>query len=227
MARILIVEDDGVLARGISASLRAQGFSVDCAFDGESALRMAADEPYAVITLDVGLPGMSGFYVLKKLRARGCKVPVIMLTARDTLKDRVFGLDHGADDYLLKPFEPEELIARVRALLRRPLVDPSPVINIGNLELDRSRCTASIDGRDLGLRRREWVVLERLVAHEGSVISKDRLVSEVFGFDEPVAPNAIEVYIARLRRKLGENGPRIKTLRGLGYLMERDNKDET
>ena len=221
MARILIVEDDGVLARGISATLQAQGFSVDCASDGESALRIAADEPYAVIILDVGLPGVSGFDVLQKLRARGCKVPIIMLTARDALKDRVFGLDHGADDYLLKPFEPDELAARLRALLRRPLVDPSPVLKIGNLELDRSRCIASIDGQDLELRRREWVVLERLIAHEGSVVSKDRLISEVFGFDEPVAPNAIEVYIARLRHKLGDRGPKIKTLRGLGYLIER------
>ena len=222
MARILIVEDEEALARGVSAALQAQGFSVDCAFDGESALEMAADEPYAVITLDVGLPDLSGFEVLKRLRAQGVKAPIIMLTARDTLKDRVYGLDHGADDYLLKPFEPEELTARLRALLRRPLVDPSPIIRIGSLELDRSKCTASIEGSELGLRRREWVVLERLVAHEGAVVSKERLASEVFSFDEPVAPNAIEVYIARLRRKLGDRGPTIKTLRGLGYLMERD-----
>jgi two-component system response regulator TctD len=220
MARILIVEDDEVLARGLSASLCKEGFSVDLAFDGESALSIATYEPYAVITLDVGLPGMSGFDVLRKLRARRCKVPIIMLTARETLKDRVFGLDHGADDYLLKPFEPEELSARLRALLRRSIVDPSPVIKIGNLEVDRSRCVASIDGRDLGLRRREWVVLERLVAHQGTVVSKHRLISEVFGFDEPVAPNAVEVYIARLRSKIGEGGPEIKTLRGLGYLIE-------
>lgn len=222
MARILIVEDDEVLARGISASLCKDGFSVDLAFDGESALNIATYEPYAAITLDIGLPGMSGFDTLKKLRARGCKIPIIMLTARETLKDRVYGLDHGADDYLLKPFEPEELSARLRALLRRSIVDPSPVIKIGNLEVDRSRCEASIDGQNLGLRRREWVVLERLVAHQGSVVSKDRLISEVFGFDEPVAPNAVEVYIARLRSKLGGKGPKIKTLRGLGYLIERD-----
>lgn len=222
MARILVVEDEKALARGVSASLQAQGFSVDCAFDGESALEMSQDEPYAVITLDVGLPDMSGFEVLKKMRAHGCKMPIIMLTARDTLQDRVSGLDLGADDYLLKPFEPAELVARLRALLRRPLVDPSPVITIGRLELDRARCAASVDGEDLALRRREWVLLERLVAHVGTVVSKDRLASEVFGYDEPVAPNAIEVYIARLRRKLGKNGPAIKTLRGLGYLMERD-----
>jgi two-component system response regulator TctD len=181
---------------------------------------MAADEPYALITLDVGLPDMSGFEVLHKLRARGCKVPILMLTARDTVDDREEGLDLGADDYMLKPFDPLELSARLRALLRRPHSDPAPVIRIGRLEIDRSRGCASIDGQPIELRRREWVVLERLTARLGQVVTKERLASEVFGYDEAVAPNAIEVYIARLRKKLEPGGPKIRTLRGLGYLME-------
>jgi two-component system response regulator TctD len=219
VARILLVEDDVALARGLSATLKAGGYTVDVALDGGRALQMAADEPYALVTLDVGLPDMSGFDVLKRLRSRGSRVPVIMLTARDQLLDRVTGLDLGADDYLVKPFEPEELAARLRALLRRPNVDPSPVITIGKLEVDRSRCVASVNGEPIELRRREWVLLERLVVRVGKVVSKERLSAEVFGYDDMVAPNAIEVYIARLRRKLGPDGPPIRTMRGLGYVM--------
>jgi two-component system response regulator TctD len=221
MARLLIVEDDAALARGLIAALQAEGHSVDRADTGEAALMMALDEPYAAITLDVGLPDLSGFDVLRKLRAGGCKAPILMLTARDAIEDRVQGLDLGADDYLLKPFEPEELTARLRALMRRPAGDPSPVIRIGALEVDRSRCAAWVGGEPIELRRREWVLLERLVVRLGKVVSKDRLASEMFGYDEAVAPNAIEVYIARLRRKLGPKGPTIRTLRGLGYLMEK------
>lgn len=220
MARILLVEDDEALARGLVAVLRGEGYSVDPAHDGESALAMAGDEPYAVITLDVNLPDMSGFDVLKSLRARGCRAPILMLTARDSLDDRVKGLDLGADDYLLKPFEPPELSARLRALLRRPAADPSPIIRVGDLEIDRSRCVIWVAGEQIDLRRREWVLLERLVVRVGKVVSKERLAAEVFGFDEVVAPNAIEVYIARLRRKLGLKGPSIRTMRGLGYVME-------
>jgi two-component system response regulator TctD len=222
MARILLIEDDAALARGLVAALVSEGYSVDPAPDGASAIMMAADEPYAIITLDIGLPDMSGFEVLKSLRAKGCRAPVLILTARDAIDDRVLGLDLGADDYLLKPFEPRELAARIRALLRRPQVDPAPVIRVGKLEFDRSRHIARIDGRDLDLRRREWAVLERLVSRVGQVVSKDRLTSEVFGYDEPVAPNAIEVYMARLRKKLEPDGPTIRTLRGLGYLMEEE-----
>lgn len=227
MARILLVEDDEALARGLTAALRGEGYSVDPAPDGETALEMARDEPYAVITLDVNLPDMSGFDVLKSLRSNGCRAPILMLTARDSLEDRVKGLDLGADDYLLKPFEPAELGARLRALLRRPAADPSPIIRVGNLEIDRSRRVIWVAGEQIDLRRREWVLLERLVVRVGKVVSKDRLASEVFGFDEAVAPNAIEVYIARLRRKLGPQGPAIRTMRGLGYVMENTPAAET
>ena len=222
MARILLVEDDPALSRGLVASLKSAGYAIDTAFDGESALEMAHDEPYALITLDLGLPDMSGLDVLRRLRQRGNKTPVLILTARDALEDRVKGLDLGADDYLLKPFEPSELEARLRALLRRAQGEASPVITVGNLSVDPARGIAMVGDRQLELRRREWTVLERLLARAGKVISKERLTSEVFGFDDPVAPNAIEVYVARLRRKLEPDGPKIRTMRGLGYILDVD-----
>lgn len=220
MARLLLVEDDPSLARGLSATLKASGYAVDIAEDGEAAWQMASDEPYALITLDLGLPEMSGLDVLKKLRASGNKVPVLILTARDALEDRLIGLDSGADDYMLKPFEPSELEARIRALLRRAQGDADTVVTIGKLTIDTARGAVAIDGRPIELRRREWAVLERLAARVGKVVDKDRLSSEVFGYDEAVAPNAIELYVARLRRKLEPDGPRIRTIRGLGYVLD-------
>jgi two-component system OmpR family response regulator len=220
MARILLVEDDPALLRGLTMTLRAGGYAVDTASEGAAAVSMGATEPYAVIVLDVGLPDFSGFEVLRRLRGKGRRMPILMLTARDTVQDRVTGLDLGADDYMLKPFEPSELEARIRALMRRPHGDPSPVLTIGNLVIDRSLGTATVNGRPLELRRREWAVLERLVGRAGKLVSKERLADEVFGFDEPVAPNAIEVYVGRLRRKLEPDGPVIRTLRGLGYMLD-------
>ncbi|MBN8815945.1 MAG: response regulator transcription factor [Sphingomonas sp.] len=220
VARILLVEDDPSLARGLSATLRASGYATDIASDGEAAWQMASDEPYALITLDLGLPEMSGLEVLRKIRAAGNKVPVLILTARDALEDRLAGLDSGADDYMLKPFEPSELEARIRALLRRASGEADPVQTIGRLTIDTARATVAIDGRAIDLRRREWAVLERLAARVGKVVDKDRLSAEVFGYDEAVAPNAIEVYVARLRRKLEPDGPRIRTIRGLGYVLD-------
>lgn len=221
MARLLLIEDDAALARGIAATLRHSGHAVDVAEDGESGLDIAAMEDFSLIVLDIGLPDMSGFEVLQEIRRRGSKVPVLILTARDALEDRVAGLDHGADDYLLKPFEQSELEARIRALLRRATGTATAVIEIGALVIDPASGEATLDGRVLDLRRREWAVLEALAGRVGKVVSKDRLSVEVFSFDEPVAPNAIEVYIARLRRKLSPDGPRIRTIRGLGYLLER------
>jgi DNA-binding response OmpR family regulator len=219
MARILLVEDDPALSRGIIALLKAAGHAADTAKDGETALFLAEAEPCSLVILDIGLPDMSGFEVLKKLRARACKTPVLILSARDHVTDRVKGLDLGADDYLLKPFDASELGARVRALLRRDHGDPCPVLVIGNLTIDRSRATAEICGRPLQLRRREWAVLDRLTAKVGDIVSKEKLMAEVFSYDDAVAPNAVEVYVARLRRKLEPDGPSIKTMRGLGYML--------
>ena len=219
VARILLVEDDPSLARGLVKTLKAVGYAVDWAEDGETALALARQEPFALITLDLGLPDVSGLAVLRQLRREKSKVPILILTARDALEDRIAGLDAGADDYLLKPFEPSELEARIRALLRRAQGDASPVITIGSLVIDQARATATVAGRSLDLRRREWALLERLVARVGKVVAKDRLTNEIFGFDEPVGPNAIEVYVARLRRKLDPGGPEIRTVRGLGYML--------
>lgn len=219
MARILLVEDDPALARGLAAGLKAAGYSVDMAGDGEGALAAAREEPFALITLDLGLPDMSGFDVLRTLRREGSRTPILVLTARDAVEDRVRGLDLGADDYLLKPFEPSELEARIRALLRRSQGVASPEMRIGALVIDHNAATAHVAGRAIDLRRREWALLDRLAARVGKVVTKDRLTAEIFGFDEPVAPNAVEVYVGRLRRKLEPDGPEIRTVRGLGYML--------
>lgn len=219
MARLLLVEDDPSLARGLAATLRAAGYAVDVVHDGETALTIAAEEPFALITLDLGLPDMDGLELLARLRRTGSKTPVLVLTARDALDDRIKGLDSGADDYLLKPFDPGELEARIRALLRRAQGEASPLLKIGQLVIDPARATASVGDRALELRRREWAVLDRLAARVGKVVTKDRLTSEVFSYDEPVAPNAVEVYVGRLRRKLEPDGPEIRTIRGLGYML--------
>jgi len=220
--RILIVEDDAALARGIVALLRASGHAVDHVASGEDALMVIADEAYALVVLDVGLPGMDGFSVLETLRRRGARVPVLMLTARDALDDRVRGLDLGADDYLRKPFAPAELEARIRALGRRRGGDPTPALVVGALVLDRSRGEARVGERALDLRRREWAVLDSLATRAGQIVPREMLQSEVFGYDEPVGPNAIEVNITRLRGKLAPDGPAIRTVRGVGYMLDAD-----
>ena len=218
--RILIVEDDDALARSLVSLLRAGGNAVDHVGNGEEALTLLPTEPYALAILDVGLPGMDGFELLSRLRREGQRLPILMLTARDGLDDRVRGLDLGADDYLRKPFEAAELEARVRALARRQSGDPLPLLTLGNLVVDRSAGVATVEGRTLDLRRREWSVLEALAIRAGRIVAKDRLVSEVFGFDEPVGPNAIEVHMTRLRAKLAPDGPSIRVVRGVGYMLE-------
>jgi two-component system OmpR family response regulator len=218
--RILIVEDDAALARSLVALLRGAGHAVDHVRTGEDALMVTQDEPYALVVLDVGLPGQDGFAVLQALRRRGERVPVLMLTARDALDDRVRGLDLGADDYLRKPFAPEEFEARIRALGRRRGGDPTPELVVGALVLNRSTAEARVGDRALDLRRREWAVLDTLATRAGQIVTRETLQAEVFGFDEPVGPNAIEVNITRLRGKLSPGGPQIRTVRGVGYLLD-------
>jgi two-component system response regulator TctD len=217
--RLLIVEDDRALGRGLVSFLRAENFTVDWVLDGETALQQLA-EPYAVIVLDLGLPDISGLEVLVRLRRARNRTPLLILTARDGLKDRVTGLDLGADDYMLKPFELEELAARIRALARRREGDPSPMLSVGTLVLDRNAARAYVDGRDLELRRREHAVLTVLAAHAGKVVSRGRLAGEIFGHDDEAGPNALELYVGRVRRKLEPDGPRIVTVRGQGYLLQ-------
>ncbi|MGK6324332.1 response regulator [Sphingomonas sp. DT-51] len=218
--RILIVEDDAALARSLVALLRGAGHAVDHVATGEDALMVTAGEPYALVVLDVGLPGQDGFAVLQALRRRGERVPVLMLTARDALDDRVRGLDLGADDYLRKPFAPVELEARIRALGRRRGGDPTPELVVGALVLNRSSGDAQVAGRALDLRRREWAVLDALATRAGQIVPRETLLAEVFGFDEPVGPNALEVNITRLRGKLAPEGPAIRTVRGVGYILD-------
>lgn len=218
--RVLVVEDDAALARGLLASLRLAGFAADHEPDGEAAAYLALSEPYSLIVLDIGLPGLSGFEVLERIRAAGVSVPVLILSARDAVADRVRGLDRGADDYMLKPFAPAEFEARVRALIRRGQGQPNPVLCCGALALDRATGAVTLDGEPLALRRRERAVLAVLMAKAGQVVPKERLSGEVFGFDDEVAPNALELYVARLRKKLLPKGPEIRTIRGLGYLLD-------
>jgi two-component system response regulator TctD len=218
--RILIVEDDKALVRGLSASLKAMGYAVDHESDGAEAASIAVSEPYSLIVLDLGLPNRSGFEVLRQVRANGSKVPIMILTARDATADRVKGLDLGADDYVRKPFDLSEFEARVRALVRRGQGRSSPLLTCGSIVIDTVMGNATLDGKLLDLRRRELAVLRILMLHHGKLVPKDRLIAEVFGFDEPVGPNVLELYIGRLRQKLGPGGPKILTKRGLGYLLE-------
>jgi DNA-binding response OmpR family regulator len=218
--RILIVEDDAAMARGLAERLKLSGFAVDIESDGASAAQTALLEPYSLIILDINLPNVSGFEVLHKIRQGGSTVPVMILTARYAVDDKVSGLDLGADDYLSKPFDIAEFDARVRALVRRGQGLPNPTLICGPLAFDRAAGTITLSGKPLELRRREFAVLEVLMTRAGKLVSKERLIAEVFGFDEPVAPNAAELYVARVRQKLGPDGPRIRTVRGLGYLLE-------
>jgi len=219
--RVFVIEDDAALARGLVAALRSSGLAADHEADGAEAVRLALSEPYSLVVLDLGLPGLSGFEVLRRIRAAGAAVPVMILTARDAVADRVRGLDLGADDYLLKPFELAEFEARVRALIRRGQGTPNPVLRCGALAPDRATGTVTLGGEPLTLRRRELAVLTALMTRAGKVVPKERLAAEIFGFDEAVAPNALELYVARLRKKLQPGaGPEIRTVRGLGYLLD-------
>ncbi len=216
----MIVEDDFRLARGMEASLSASGYAADVFSTGEEALEVATSEPYNIIILDLGLPDMDGLDVLQTLRRRGVTTPILILTARDAIADRVEGLDRGADDYLSKPFHPRELESRARALIRRSQGTPDPVLKVGNLTFNRSTRTVHLKQSIVELRRRELAVLETLMGRPGAVVPRERLNSEVFNFNDAVAPNALEVYVGRLRRKLMPDGPLIRTIRGLGYMID-------
>ncbi|MBR0691543.1 response regulator transcription factor [Bradyrhizobium manausense] len=218
--RVLIVEDDLSLVRGLKKALARVGIAVDHEMSGSAAIEIVPSEAYSLIVLDLGLPDLSGQEVLHRLRNNGCGVPILILTALGEVKDKIKCFNLGADDYLTKPFDLGEFEARVKALVRRGKGRPDPILRCGSLLLDTSTATAAIDDEPLSLRRREVAVLEILMSNAGRLVRKERIISEVFGFDEPVAPNAIELYIARLRQKLGPSGLKIKTVRGLGYLME-------
>lgn len=218
--KILLVEDDPTLGEAVLLAARQAGFTVDWTQDGVQAENALAGYAYDAMLLDLGLPRREGLEVLRSLRKRGATLPVLILTARDTVEDRVRGLDAGADDYLLKPFALEELLARLRALLRRAHGLADPRIRMGRLSFDSVKRQASIDEVPLALSAREVEVLEILLNHAGRVTAKEAIADRLAGWDEGVGDNAVEVYVHRLRRKLEGAGVVIRTLRGLGYMME-------
>jgi two-component system OmpR family response regulator len=220
--RILIAEDDQVLADGLLRTLRGSGAAVDHVASGSEAdAALMTNTQFDLLILDLGLPRMHGLEVLKRLRGRGSTLPVLVLTAADSVEERVRGLDHGADDYMAKPFSLQELEARVRALARRGMGGASALILHGPLSYDQAGRVASIDGRMVDLSARELGLLEVLLQRSGRLVSKDQLVERLCEWGEEVSNNAIEVYIHRLRKKI-EKGPiRIATVRGLGYCLEK------
>jgi two-component system OmpR family response regulator len=219
--RILIAEDDQVLADGLLRALRSSGYAVDQVASGTEADAAVASHEFDLLILDLGLPKMSGLEVLRRLRARGSSLPVLILTAADSVEQRVTGLDVGADDYMAKPFSLQELEARVRALTRRGLGTASSVIRHGPLTFDATGRVAYLDDQMVELSAREISLLEVLLQRAGRLVSKDQLVERLCEWGEEVSTNAIEVYIHRLRKKI-ERGPvRIATVRGLGYCLEK------
>jgi DNA-binding response OmpR family regulator len=221
---LLLVEDDAVLADGLTRALQAQDMQVELVRDGLAAdQRLQGNPPaaqVAVVVLDIGLPGIDGFEVVRRLRARGGATPVLLLTARDAVEDRVRGLELGADDYLVKPFATAELVARIRALARRHAPPGGGQLKLGQLSLDSTTRRARVGERLLELSAREWAVLEYLLLQAGRVVSKQQIIDTIAPWGEDLTLNAVEVYVSRLRLKLEGAGVAIRTVRGFGYLLE-------
>jgi len=219
--RLLLVEDNPDLADAITRRMRRIGHAVDWQSDGQVAQRVLSYERFDLVVLDIGLPTLDGLQVLAQMRQRGDTTPVLMLTARDGIEDRVEALDIGADDYLGKPFDFREFEARCRVLLRRSHGQPSAEIRIGGFVFDDAAHRVCLDGELIELPNREYRLLEILIRRLGQVVGKDEIGNGLFGFDDDVGPNAIELYIARLRRKLAAAPVTITTVRGVGYLLEK------
>jgi two-component system OmpR family response regulator len=219
--RILLVEDDEMLAEAVSRALTQSAHAVDVARTGEAADRALATSQYDLVLLDIGLPQLDGFEVLKRLRQRRSAVPVLILTVRDLPEDRVTGLDLGADDYLTKPFHLGELEARVRALIRRSHASSSSGLIHGRLRLDMAGRRLYCDDQPLDLSARELAVIELLLLKEGKVVTKQQIVDHLYGWDDASTSNAVEVFVYRLRKKLEVSGVDIRTVRGMGYLIEK------
>jgi DNA-binding response OmpR family regulator len=235
--RLLLVEDDVLVASGIKLGLSNAGYAVDWVGSAERAMEVTQSEAFDIAVIDIGLPAMNGLELTQAMRATGHTMPVLILTARDALQDRVQGLDNGADDYMVKPFELPELLARLRALLRRSQAATSAVLRFGPLELDTALRQATIqvkaegiDGVDstsalikqpLELGPREWTVMEYLMLQAPKPANKDKLLQALTGWDKEITPNAVEVYISRLRAKLEPHGIALRSIRGFGYRLER------
>jgi len=220
MSRILIAEDEPRLAAFLDKGLRANGYTTTIVGDGGAASMMARDEDFDLLVLDIGLPGKDGFAVLRDLRAAGQHLPVVILTARDDVSDKVAGFEGGADDYVTKPFKFEELLVRIKARMREESTGPqtSSVLTAGGLALDGRSRRVTIDGEALELTAREFTLLETFMRHPGRVLSREQILSHVWGYDHDPGSNVVDVYIGYLRRKLGPRA--IVTVRGAGYRLE-------
>ena len=218
--RVLLVEDDVLLGDGVRAGLKQAGFAVDWTQDGQAAKLALETEEYAVMVLDLGLPKLSGTDLLKWLRGRESKLPVLILTARDTVSDRVAGLNAGADDYLIKPFDLDELIARLHALLRRSVGQVMQTLQHGDIQLTPSTHQVSKNGQTVELSAREFTLLHELLLHVGRVQSREQLEQHLYGWGEEVESNSLEVHVHHLRKKLGAE--LIRTLRGVGYVIDKE-----
>ena len=225
--RILVVEDEAGIARFICQGLSETGYVVDVASDGQEGLDYALAAPYDLIILDILLPKMDGLRLLRELRDRGVRTPVLLLTALDAVDDRVRGLDSGADDYLVKPFAFAELLARVRALLRRPPLQSNTVLRVGDLEMDLVRREVRRAGRQIDLSPREFSLLEYLMRHPNQVLTRTQIAEHIWNFDFYAESNVVDVYIGYLRRKIdrGFDQPLIHTVRGVGYRLSAEEED--
>ncbi|MCW5639186.1 MAG: response regulator transcription factor [Rubrivivax sp.] len=215
--RVLLVEDDRMIGDSLRESLRAEGYAVDWVRDAEAAVAATGTERFDLLLLDLGLPRASGLEVLRTLRARGDATPVIVLTARDGPGDRVAGLDAGADDYLVKPFDLDELLARIRALLRRHAGRAAPLLRHGGVTLDPATHQVTLQGRPVLLSAREYAVLELLLQRPGAVLSRAQIEDRLYGWGEEIESNAVSVYVHQLRKKLGADF--IRSMRGVGYFL--------
>jgi DNA-binding response OmpR family regulator len=217
--RVLLVEDDVMIGEAVRDALRTDHYAVDWVRDGATADTALRAQPYDLVLLDLGLPKRDGLEVLRALRSRGQRVPVLVATARDAVGDRIAGLDAGADDYVVKPYDTDELLARIRALIRRSAGHAEPVFSHKGVTLNPATREATVQGEPVTLSGREWAVLETMLARPGVVFSRAQLEEKLYGWKEEISSNAVEVYVHGLRRKLG--GDLIQTVRGLGYVIPR------
>ena len=218
--RILLVEDDTMLAESICEGLEKGGFTVDRLGAAEPAASALGLTHYDLAIVDIGLPGMSGLELIRRVRQRGLQVPVLILTARDGLDDRISGLDLGADDYMVKPFQLPELLARMRALIRRSLSAASSELAAGGICLDLARRVATAHGEIMDLTGREWEILQQLMLASPNVVSKQKMAESLSEWENEISANAVEIYISRLRQKLQGCGIEIRTIRGIGYRLD-------
>lgn len=222
--RILLIEDDELLGNGVCEGLRHHGHTIDWVKDGLSGEKAIKNEQFDAVVLDIGLPKLSGFAVLERIRNRGIRTPVIILTARESIDDRIKGLDLGGDDYLTKPFDLDELCARLRALQRRFSSRAAPSITYKDLSLDPAAHIVKYKGETLNMPRREFALLQKLLENIGRVLSREHLTQNLYGWEDDVDSNALEVHIHNLRKKFGSDF--IRTIRGVGYMIDKDENEE-